>query len=188
MTKSEYQDYIQGLHWKETRKRALEYYGGICERCAVPRWLAEIAYEQDLHVHHVSYARLGREEMEDLELLCRRCHDLETFGRTEIRQIKEATCEACLSVHWNYRSSLCDVCSNDPDFTMHQRRLLMEMRRSITDSGQNGDHVFAYYALQRISALLDNEDERDQALRKALSVLCENIPPAYTCEAIDGED
>jgi hypothetical protein len=30
-----------------------------------------------LHVHHVSYARLGEELDEDLEALCKRCHNVE---------------------------------------------------------------------------------------------------------------
>jgi hypothetical protein len=89
----------------------MEYHGAVCNQCDMPRWLAEIAYDQDLHVHHLTYASRGNEEMDDLEILCRRCHELETYKRTELREVKPAFCEACGMMHWDYRSSYCIICS-----------------------------------------------------------------------------
>jgi len=110
MTKTEYANYLQSEHWRKLRREFIEASGNKCERCEIPRWLAEIAYDQDLHVHHKSYANLGNESLDDLEVLCRRCHDIETFGRSELREPKSAICEMCAGTHWNPRSSLCPIC------------------------------------------------------------------------------
>lgn len=110
MTKTEYGQYLCSPEWKAKRQEAFEHFGATCNRCSMPRWLAEIAYDQDLHVHHKTYVRRGDEEMDDLEVICRRCHEVETYGRSELRAPKRATCEACKATHWNYREGLCEVC------------------------------------------------------------------------------
>ena len=108
--KAEYQKYLQSAHWQQRRKQFITDIGHACEKCDIPRWLAQIAYQQDLNVHHLNYQNLGHEEDCDLEALCRRCHEIETFGRSDFRAPKKATCEFCAEDHWNVYSSLCDVC------------------------------------------------------------------------------
>lgn len=109
MTKDEYASYLQSEHWQKLRAEMFDS-DSFCNHCEVPRWLAEIAYDQDLHLHHLNYASLGREQWEDLEILCRRCHEIETFGRSELRELKQAHCELCERIHFNYRSRLCQTC------------------------------------------------------------------------------
>jgi hypothetical protein len=94
MTKTEYREYLSSPHWQKLRK---EFISGQteCNRCALPRWIVVLAYDQDLHAHHNSYARLGREQWEDLEALCRRCHELETFGRTSLAPVRTIPCVIC---------------------------------------------------------------------------------------------
>ena len=41
-------------------------------------------YDQDLHVHHRNYQRVGAELDSDLRSLCRRCHEIETFGESSL--------------------------------------------------------------------------------------------------------
>ncbi len=60
-----YKLYLQTPEWLSTRNRALQRAKYHCERCDAPR---------DLQVHHLSYARLGAELDEDLQVLCRGCH------------------------------------------------------------------------------------------------------------------
>lgn len=110
ITKSDYAEYLQSDHWRETRKQRIEDGTGACERCEIPRWLAEIAYDQDLHVHHKHYRSKGREEHDDLEVLCRRCHEIETFGRSDQRQVKSHICDRCGKNVWNPRASQCQIC------------------------------------------------------------------------------
>jgi len=110
MKRDEYQKYLQSTHWKERRKLAIEEAGSRCEKCGMPRWLARIAYPQDLNVHHLSYANLGKEQYEDLEVLCLRCHEMETFGRSDLKEPKYAKCSGCSCRHWNPYSDWCEPC------------------------------------------------------------------------------
>jgi hypothetical protein len=109
VTKSEYAQYINSSHWKTVRTFKLKA-TDWCERCYMPRWLANIAFDQDLNVHHISYERIGRELLRDLEVLCRRCHEVETFGRSDLREPKYADCTLCDTRHWNVYSDRCEVC------------------------------------------------------------------------------
>lgn len=61
----EYQDYLASEAWKLLRKRLFAVRWQACERCQGTTWL---------EVHHRTYKRLGKERLEDLEILCRVCH------------------------------------------------------------------------------------------------------------------
>lgn len=39
-------------------------------------------------MHHANYSRVGREEDEDLRALCARCHEIETFGSSQLTVIE----------------------------------------------------------------------------------------------------
>lgn len=109
MTKTEYRQYISSPEWQKRRKEFLAHHSH-CERCLIPRWLAEIAYDQDLNIHHKAYENLGNEDDDDLEALCRRCHEIDKFRRSDLREPKYATCAECNRKHWNPYSSMCDIC------------------------------------------------------------------------------
>jgi hypothetical protein len=109
MTKTEYRAYLQSDHWRAFRLRSIEAWPN-CVNCEMPRWLAVIAYDQDLHVHHKNYRSRGRETLADVDNLCRRCHDIESFGRSDLREPKSATCQSCEAKHWNPYCDLCAEC------------------------------------------------------------------------------
>jgi hypothetical protein len=111
ITKDTYKKYLASPEWKKRRKKHFgNLENGLCQRCELPRWLSEIAYRQDLHVHHVVYRELGQERPEDLESLCARCHEIETFGRSDFPEIPSSICCICGVKHWNKRSSWCEFC------------------------------------------------------------------------------
>ena len=83
MTKTEHRDYLASEAWLQRRKIFLRTHDS-CNRCGVSRKQAVAAYDQDLHVHHRNYQHVGAELDEDLEVLCRRCHEIETFGKSEL--------------------------------------------------------------------------------------------------------
>ena len=60
-----YNDYLQTEHWKQVRKRALDYAGHRCQ-------LYNAAHS--LQVHHRTYERRGCEEPIDVTVLCAYCH------------------------------------------------------------------------------------------------------------------
>ena len=94
MTKTEYREYLSSAAWLETRKLFLSM-SPECHHCRLPRWLASIAYDQDLHVHHLSYVSIGNEDFDHLEALCRRCHEMETFGRSSLIAPWSSQCVIC---------------------------------------------------------------------------------------------
>lgn len=61
-----YNWYIQSDLWKTRRDVYSQYYGGVCQRCRHTTY--------SLSLHHVTYQRLGVEALDDLQLLCSRCH------------------------------------------------------------------------------------------------------------------
>lgn len=61
-----YRDYLKSEKWKRKREAVFKHYGKRCYACkTAPRIL---------HVHHLTYERLGRERMADLIPLCVPCH------------------------------------------------------------------------------------------------------------------
>lgn len=73
MTKAEYAAYLKSPAWKAKRKEAIAFHGTTCQRCHTPLGQGMTTYY--LRVHHKSYAHLGNEPMEDLEVLCLGCHE-----------------------------------------------------------------------------------------------------------------
>ena len=113
MTRTEYREYIAGEKWRRRRNTYLEFYSE-CNGCGVPRWLASMVYDQDIHVHHRSYARIGAELDEDLEALCRRCHEVETFGKSKLpRIIPKSKCVYCEKPVYHTDRGLCLNCLTD---------------------------------------------------------------------------
>jgi hypothetical protein len=82
-TKSEYREYIASAEWQARRIKFLAKYR-YCSECNLPRRWAVRFYDQDLHVHHESYEHIGKELDEDLRALCRRCHEIKTFGHSSL--------------------------------------------------------------------------------------------------------
>src|ERR1700722_9061617 len=79
--------YLFSSHWREFRESALTAQRArlgrnVCERC--PQDANEKAAEL-LHIHHRTYERLGEERFEDVEILCRECHDKEHLRDSKSR-------------------------------------------------------------------------------------------------------
>jgi hypothetical protein len=66
MTK-DYHEYLLSPEWKEFRKKALEHYGRKCSRCHRTK---------NLQVHHLTYDNIFNERLEDVEILCKKHHEL----------------------------------------------------------------------------------------------------------------
>lgn len=109
MTKTQYREYLGSAEWQQRRKAFLIAHDK-CAKCSMPRWLAAIAYDQDLHVHHLSYSSVGSEPDSDLQPLCRRCHDVETFGRSDLSAPKSAKCKFCFEQHFDPYADICQRC------------------------------------------------------------------------------
>lgn len=63
-----YREYLQTEWWKRIKKAAIRRANFACQRCHK---------RAPLDVHHKTYDRLGTEHDQDLEALCRDCHNIE---------------------------------------------------------------------------------------------------------------
>jgi hypothetical protein len=68
---SRYREYLNSLEWKSRRQAVRERCKGICERCS--KYLVD-------EVHHLTYANVFNEPLEDLQGLCRPCHSFTHGG------------------------------------------------------------------------------------------------------------
>ena len=82
----EYRKYLQSQKWQEKRKKVFERAlknanstnrFGVCEKCGYQPW------RPILQVHHLTYERVFHEEIEDLILLCPKCHKKHHKGGNE---------------------------------------------------------------------------------------------------------
>lgn len=60
-----YAEYLRTSEWQTTRRAKLEQVGHQCRRCGTDR---------PLHVHHLTYDHVGHEWLDELVVLCKRCH------------------------------------------------------------------------------------------------------------------
>lgn len=68
-----YQFHLNSQRWKLFRDKVLKSRGRRCEQCR--------ATQGTMHVHHLTYVRLGHEKMKDVKILCVPCHEA-VHGRT----------------------------------------------------------------------------------------------------------
>lgn len=92
-----YEEYLRSAHWLSLRARYHKKMPPpeICNRCKVLFWACKLVYGQQNNLHHKTYDRLGHEDLSDLELLCRRCHEMEHFGKSDLPQIVLRACHFC---------------------------------------------------------------------------------------------
>jgi hypothetical protein len=69
--KEEYALYLKSPKWNTKRKEIFKDRNGHCERCKID--VSKIIYQ----VHHKTYKNIFNEPNEDLELLCKPCHEKE---------------------------------------------------------------------------------------------------------------
>lgn len=62
----EYGRYLASRPWAILKGQVRERSGGVCERCF------SAPYQE---THHLNYARVGRENLEDLLAVCTPCHE-----------------------------------------------------------------------------------------------------------------
>ena len=71
-----YKRYLKSPEWQDIRRRVLDFWDYKCATCSA---------EHNLHIHHRTYVRVGMENLNDLIVLCERCHGKfhETVGRNQ---------------------------------------------------------------------------------------------------------
>jgi 5-methylcytosine-specific restriction endonuclease McrA len=67
-----YQWYLGSVIWKKRSFACLERANGICERCGK---------RPATEAHHITYIRVFNEHPDDLQALCRECHEEVHLGK-----------------------------------------------------------------------------------------------------------
>jgi hypothetical protein len=80
----EYQVHLASRKWAQLRTQKLAQVGYCCERCGLSR------HTRPLDVHHLTYDRLGHERLEDLQVLCKTCHEGADEERARAAELKRA--------------------------------------------------------------------------------------------------
>lgn len=70
-----YSTHLQSARWKAFKARIIAKRGCMCERCGIS------GHSLRLDLHHISYANVGRENDEDVKLLCHPCHQMMHPGK-----------------------------------------------------------------------------------------------------------
>ena len=76
----EYQKYLRSEHWQKIRSERLKIDDFKCQKCGRPF---------DLQVHHLTYDRIGKEDINDLITLCKNCHARVEEGKKEYLEFKK---------------------------------------------------------------------------------------------------
>lgn len=87
MTAEQYEAYLKSVRWRALRDKVLKRDSWKCTECRS---------KYNLHAHHLTYDRVGEEQLEDLKTLCRKCHSARHKGDLIIKLIK-LCCERFLS-------------------------------------------------------------------------------------------
>jgi len=61
-----YLSYLKTDAWKEKRKEFLELANYECQECGST---------ENLQIHHLNYENIGEETEDDVEVLCKECHE-----------------------------------------------------------------------------------------------------------------
>lgn len=82
-----YKAYLKSEKWKRKRQEVFAYHGKRCYAC--------LKAPRVLHVHHLTYERLGRENVKDCIPLCVPCHKQVTYiyKRSRRRGLRRVTME-----------------------------------------------------------------------------------------------
>ena len=74
-----HRQYLQSPLWRKVREKAILHYGQTCAKCS--------QFGND--VHHLTYERVGGNELiEDLQVLCRDCHEAIHLAERSTRKQK----------------------------------------------------------------------------------------------------
>lgn len=92
-----YDDYLLTKHWRNKRKLIIAERHGVCQKCK-----KKIEEKGKIHIHHLTYERIGDELAEDLMLLCEDCHHkIHNKGKSKKKKSgrkqngKKKSCENC---------------------------------------------------------------------------------------------
>ena len=92
-----YRKYINSEAWQQKRRVKFANDGRFCQKCET---------ENELDVHHLTYERLGNENLDDLIILCRRCHNYYHYYEKRIPATKRMVLRQLTVTEDEYRLAM----------------------------------------------------------------------------------
>jgi hypothetical protein len=92
-----YGEYLASREWALLKEQVRKRSSGFCERCSVRPY-------QD--THHLTYERIGNEELDDLLAVCRPCHEYLSGKRKDDPWIRPEPDEKLLKMRANFIRAL----------------------------------------------------------------------------------
>jgi len=80
-----YHKYLCSAHWLRFRQQALDHHGKKCADCG--------AEKARFDVHHLTYDRIGKEDLTDVVVLCRHCHKKRHETEIKIYDTRPYSCQ-----------------------------------------------------------------------------------------------
>jgi len=72
-----YKDYMESGIWKMRRELYIDHFDGICQHPDCGR------HRKPLQLHHLTYQRLGVEALDDVVLVCKTCHRMIEWDKSQ---------------------------------------------------------------------------------------------------------
>ena len=79
-TKKNYAEYLNSSHWFNFKRAYYKKHKRICSYCGS---------KVNIHLHHLTYKRIGKETFEDVVPLCKECHIAEHKMLKEEKRIRK---------------------------------------------------------------------------------------------------
>ena len=129
MNKTEYKKYLNSKHWLDVRKRYKEskLNKGCCYCCK---------RKNNLNLHHKTYKRVGKENIDDLMFLCQECHTKEhkKLNDNKVNKKKkkkksfkgQVECKNCKHFKFGY---YCSINKNTPSYYYKKSNKISYVRR-----------------------------------------------------------
>jgi hypothetical protein len=88
--KAAYSEYIRSNKWRAVRARYLK--SDLPKHCHV----CKTKYREDFHFHHLTYSRLGMEDLQDIVPVCAECHEIiHAVHDQNVGDLRAATAYTC---------------------------------------------------------------------------------------------
>jgi hypothetical protein len=159
-----YGEYLRSAHWRRLRE---------AHRTSDQQQDCFCGETEHLQLHHLTYERLGREELDDLRWLCKRCHALvhvlERRGDIGIDLVDLESTERAIRYAQDQEPlqerASADWSERDAERDRENLKVLSRQIKSLPQLVPEGTDLTPFYAMVRaeMDALVDGQGQEEEA-------------------------
>ena len=149
-----YGDYMSSEDWRRFRESYFRRHRyAICSRCGIDNAEHKKLYSTRLHLNHRTYKNLGCEQDNDLEPICKPCHDIEHSGHSATERLMAVLGEEANTFSAAFTSGTNFTC-NAKSPEVYWRSALEAVRQKRAQIPDDGDER-TWAELERLQKLED---------------------------------